>query len=516
MGGAHEDSKRVRDLAKAKNSKEDVQAESFETKTDADTPETPLDAIEPVLEGAQLNQDEKIETELAAEKQELDDAEVKETDELTDAPDESAEILEQDDKAEQVLSDETDSAAYTSDGEGVAEADELTGAPKDSVELLEQETEQVLTDETDNATDAREDDLVAETENRDAENAEVVSEEASDTIVEEPQPVAPPPVVQKSSIWPAVFGGIVAAVIGFVAGRGDQLDAYLPASLQRQTADLTPLVDQASALEERIAQLETEPPNQDPAPSLEAFDVALTDIEGVKFALSELAERVEEMGQQVETIEARPVETVETIVQQPIDNTQNAEEIASLQSAVQTLQSQIAQDEARAKSEAERLLAQAALTRVVTAVESGETFEPALSALEEVTPIDVPDALRIAAAEGVPSMSFLRENFPDAARAGLAATRAEVPETEVGGVGDFFRRQLSIRSVTPREGDDADAVLSRAEAALNAEDLEGTLVELDALPEVAKAAMQGWLDGAAARQDARQAAQEMADSLTVN
>lgn len=335
---------------------------------------------------------------------------------------------------------------------------------------------------------------------------EVLDERVEPNDYEEQMPAAPVATAQRSSIWPAVFGGVIAAVLGFIAGRGDQLDAFLPVSMHRQSVDLAPLTQQTATLSARLDVLETAAPDQELVASIDALQTSVAEIDDVNAALAELTQRVE-------AIEAQPVET---IIQRPVENEQTAEEIATLQSAVGALQSQIAEDEARAKSEAERLLAQAALMRVVTAVESGGTFVPALEALEEVTPVDIPDALRSAAVEGVPSMSALRESFPEAARSAIAAARAEVPETDVVGVGGFLRRQLNARSVTPREGDSADAVLSRAEAALKAGDLEETLVQLEALPDVATTAMQPWLDVANTRQNARNAAQDLADSLTVN
>lgn len=397
--------------------------------------------------------------------------------------------------------------------------------PHDIVEEDLQSTQEDVLDKLDALEDDQDKDLelkedeLTEQVDEDTDAPDDAKEEASEEIAEEvvseePSP-PPPPVQHQSSVWPAVFGGVVAAMLGFIAGRADQFDAYLPASMQRETTDLAPLVAQTSSLNERIAALETAEAPEAASPDLsglasdDALQSARAEIETLMATVSELTERVD-------TVEARPTETIETIVQQPIEAPDNSEEIEALQAAVDALQAQISADEALAKSEAQRLLAQAALTRVVTAVESGETFEPALGALQEVTPIEVPEALMFAAVDGVPSISALRESFPDAARAALAAARAEVPETEVSGIGGFFRRQLSIRSVTPREGSDADAVLSRAEAAVNDGNLQDALVELDALPDPAKTAMQDWLEDANARQDARDAARNLADSLTVN
>ena len=57
----------------------------------------------------------------------------------------------------------------------------------------------------------------------------------------------------------------------------------------------------------------------------------------------------------------------------------------------------------------------------------------------------------------------------------------------------FLQDQLGVRSVAPKDGDGADAVLSRAEASLKAGDLAGSLAELQALPEAGQAEMTDWI-----------------------
>ena len=73
-----------------------------------------------------------------------------------------------------------------------------------------------------------------------------------------------------------------------------------------------------------------------------------------------------------------------------------------------------------------------------------------------------------------------------------------------------------MRSVAPREGDDPDAVLSRAEAAIKSGDLETTLTELDTLPEDAQAVIADWRAEADARVAARAAADALAQRLTAD
>ena len=77
----------------------------------------------------------------------------------------------------------------------------------------------------------------------------------------------------------------------------------------------------------------------------------------------------------------------------------------------------------------------------------------------------------------------------------------------------FLANQLGARSVTPRDGADPDAVLSRAEAALRSGDLAATLQELEALPAPAAEVLTGWTARAETRQGALDAADAVAQDL---
>ena len=52
--------------------------------------------------------------------------------------------------------------------------------------------------------------------------------------------------------------------------------------------------------------------------------------------------------------------------------------------------------------------------------------------------------------------------------------------------------------LAPRAGSDPDAILSRADAAVNAGDIKGALAEIAALPQSGQAAMAGWTAAAQA------------------
>lgn len=339
-----------------------------------------------------------------------------------------------------------------------------------------------------------------------------------------PQPQHTTKIV-RGSIWPGFFGGVIAALVGFIVGRGDALDDYLPASMQRPSVDTT----QIDAIGAEAAELATQ--TSELAALIEAqsaqIDAQITRIDTLEAAEApsapeipaDLENELADIANRLAELESRPV----VPPQDDAEDAATAEALAELQNALDVQNAEIAalaaraeEAESRAAEEAARILARAALMRVQVAVESGATFSPELTELEEVAPVEVPDALRAAAEAGVPTLAALQDSFPDAARAGLAAARAEVPESEVDGLTGFLRRQLNARSVAPREGSDPDAVLSRAQAAVRAGDLGAALTEMEALPEAARTAMQDWLDAASARKAAQDAADELADSLNSN
>lgn len=73
-----------------------------------------------------------------------------------------------------------------------------------------------------------------------------------------------------------------------------------------------------------------------------------------------------------------------------------------------------------------------------------------------------------------------------------------------------------MRSLAPRDGASADAVLSRAEDATRSGDLAGAVTELSALPAPAQEAMADWVARATARAEATAAADALAAQLATN
>ncbi|MCC5975150.1 MAG: hypothetical protein JJT81_14010 [Rubellimicrobium sp.] len=171
---------------------------------------------------------------------------------------------------------------------------------------------------------------------------------------------------------------------------------------------------------------------------------------------------------------------------------QTAERLAQAQEAVAGMEQAIVRT-------ANDLLRRAAVTRVEAGLDAGSGFASALDELARMG-IAIPPVLTAVATNGLPTLAMLQDAFPTSARAALAAARSEgVADEDSNPVVAFLRDTLDVRSVEPRDGADVDAVLSRAEAALRTGQLDRALMELDALPEPALAAMSNWIAAAQIR-----------------
>ena len=323
------------------------------------------------------------------------------------------------------------------------------------------------------------------------------------TPTKTPPPVTPvaEPEKRGSVFWPMLFGGIIAGGIGFAVAEYDLLEQ---AGLRPADTSQSNLTDTIAAQEARIKALE----ETDPAPA-PTDDAALQEVQAL---VAELATRVDDLG-------SRPA----TEAPAPVDTSAFEEELAALQSSVETQRDEIQRllDNALSVEEATAQAAQAAtlqsaLGRIVSAVTTGQPFEAEIADLKANGIQDVPPALADTAATGVVTAANLQDRFPDAARASLAAARAASPDVDGGGIGGFFKQQLGARSVAPRDGDDPDAILSRAEAAMRDGRLADALAEVKALPPEAQEPLSEWLSDAQARHDAQDAVQTLTQRLTAN
>ncbi|MFQ5437887.1 MAG: COG4223 family protein [Paracoccaceae bacterium] len=147
-----------------------------------------------------------------------------------------------------------------------------------------------------------------------------------------------------------------------------------------------------------------------------------------------------------------------------------------------------------AKKNAQSIEQSLAGERLRAAIVSGRPFASLLDDLAAQRGADIPAALSGTSQTGVPSIGVLQSGFAGAARSALKASlRDAAGDGFTSRFMAFLKSQFSTRSLEPHEGDDADAVLSRAQAALGHGDLPGAVALVRQLPDAGVNEMSDWL-----------------------
>lgn len=408
-------------------------------------------------------------------------------------------------------SDDQDKTPATEVKDDVVEAEVLEEIPadaEDAPEAVEADSDE-SSDESDEA--AQEDPASEEVEASDegAEEEAPLEPEVDTT----PTP-APEPARSGAGFVPLLIGGVLAGGIGFGAAQvlgplqsgPDETTLALQAEVQAQAASIQAL--QASSDKSQGAADQAASDTASLQGSIDGLTASLAAINGqfddVSNALAGLDARIIELEKRPLT-QGLPSSAIEAYER----------ELEELKASVASQRAEAQAMEENAKMTAQQALARAALTRVLSALDAGQSFRAPLTDLVTATGSAAPVELEALADTGAPSLASLQASYPDAARAALAAAR----QTE-GQTGNrflsFMQSQLGARSVTPQEGDDADAILSRAEAALTSGNLTDTLAEIAALPEAAQAEIADWAAAARTRQEALAAGEALSQELNTN
>ncbi|GAB1361192.1 hypothetical protein MASR1M32_04280 [Rhodobacter sp.] len=337
------------------------------------------------------------------------------------------------------------------------------------------------------------------TPDKDHEPEEDRAEAVAPLVLDESERIAdtaaPPPARRRGA------GSAVLAVLLLGAGATalawfDPLGWRGPGQAQDQIAALTARLEAsdtaAKALEARLARLESAPPAVSPD-SLAALEQSVHETQAALTAL----QQAPGVGEDVSAAQiAALAQTVEQLKQQVAALPATAGSTEGIKAAVDAaMDERAAQQEAEASATVEAAQKKVARIEAVqslrAAAQSGAPYADLLPALGDL-PLD--PVLRDAAASGLVTRQALVDGFPDAARKALdASLRATGGE----GMGDrlytFLRIQTGARSLEPQEGSDPDAVLSRAEAAVQSGDVAGALDELAALPAEGQAEMKEWM-----------------------
>jgi hypothetical protein len=379
-----------------------------------------------------------------------------------------------------------------------------------------------------------EDDTLAESARaEDIADAELVSDALADRPTE---PVQPAPVRRRGggAFLGTVLGGILAAGAGFGLARmvpggwPVQDTSALESQIKAQEDSLAALTAQLADLAgrpvqdatEEIATLKSDLEKMiadssagiDPAPmiaevtgdiqaSIAALDSRLTEIEkrpvGAGGGVSSAA--IAAYDRQLQDLRAQ-------IAAQSGQGSDVAAQIEAVAAEAKAQLAAAAQEAAQLKAEAEvaaqTATADAAMGRIRAALEAGGPYAGAVADLTALG-MEIPPDIAGLAETGVPTLTDLQRSFPAVARDALsAALRAQTPTGWGDRITAFLRTQTGARSLSPREGTDPDAVLSRAEGLLADGDIAATLAELGTLPDAAKDVLAPWVAEAESRQKA--------------
>ncbi len=300
-----------------------------------------------------------------------------------------------------------------------------------------------------------------------------------------------------------VAGGVLAGAIGFFAAMlnpqfgwfADKNADALAAMQQDLDAAQADLARQQGALTDARARIDTL------SGQLSAAADQLAAAEAAGKELPDLATRLTALGARVTDLENRPIPDVGA-TQEAVDAyerelTAMRDMFAAELDRIEAAQAASAEWQTETVALGRQATVDATLSRLEMAVEAGSPVAPLLQDLANLG-VEVPAALA-SHPDGVPSLSTLQTSFPDAARQAIEADiRARADSGELGRVEAFLRLQVGQRSLTPKDGDDADAVLSRAEAALTKGDVTAALAEVEELNASDAPLMADWIAAARA------------------
>jgi hypothetical protein len=321
---------------------------------------------------------------------------------------------------------------------------------------------------------------------------------------------APPPITapRRAGFAPLLLGGVLAAALGAGAalyvfpdglGQNGAIDTELAALDARMAQALSQM---ESRLEDRLP--------ADLAPEIASLAHRLNALEaapGTEGLVQDLAAQLDAMEGRVSVLQ--PPADLEASVQAAAEAAIQAALETRIDAAISAALSETlsAQDDRAAQIEAaEAQLARnrdlferrSALAELNAAAQSGA---PAPDALERLSALGIETSALAALSSGLPTLAILQSGYAPAARAALAAAPLPDANDPVGRLTGFLRGVTNARSLAPREGEDTDAILSRAEALLRLGDLDGAIAEIDTLPEGPTMAMAEWRTMAEIRRD---------------
>ncbi|SDD27315.1 hypothetical protein SAMN05421538_101260 [Paracoccus isoporae] len=312
---------------------------------------------------------------------------------------------------------------------------------------------------------------------------------------------------ETASLAGSEAGALAAQDIIAEMPQGADTTTELQAALQAQA-------DKIAELESALsAQAAAAPQPADRMPDAVTVSAASPDTGSSALAaeIETLRQRLAAQEETISELTSRPQVDPEAI-ERVQSLAQNAEQVRSdIEAAAADARERLEAVQSEADAATQRAQAVASVAALGAALERGGSPTEAVEQLEEAG-VDVPEPL---AQEDLPTLDQVQMGYDAASRAALRASlQADGANGgAVSAVGNFLRLQTGARSVEPREGDDPDAVLSRAGALVAQGDLSTALDELQALPPEGQEAMADWTAQTEAYLAAEAALNDVANTL---
>jgi hypothetical protein len=310
-----------------------------------------------------------------------------------------------------------------------------------------------------------------------------------------------------SALIAAVTGAVAAALViaaATLAGwPGEAVAPTAPAAPQVSSADIDALAARVASVESKAGKPAATAPDPAAAARIEALEKSLASLRG---ELAATRSQSEKLAADLVSVKSAPRETAA-----PVDLSGINDRLAQIERTNRAQTSEIAEENAKPADDVPlRRIVAAALLDVL--VRSGDPYPAALSAAKSLAPD--PDALKPLdgfAASGVPSAAVLSRELLTL----VPKLQPPMPENAATGTGLVARLQAGAAKLvrierTDAVGNDRGNVVARITAAALRNDSSEARRELNTLSPADRAAAQGWIDKADARDAALAASRQFA------
>lgn len=299
-------------------------------------------------------------------------------------------------------------------------------------------------------------------------------------------------------------------------GTADEAAAIIADTSEEQPAivnapetapeEVTPAdTDTIQLAEENSRQEDNTPP---PADS-DAIEARIDDITST-VKQDVLAETEQAISQAIGKTEAQVEELRTQLTEQTELQREANEQLASLSSKIETIET----SDLSTTRHSTLLLALGDLSE---GIDSGRPFGRELDTVENLTPnARELTALHKYSDAGLPTTTELQQAYQEAARNALSGAKRAEADGAMGRFAANLSGLFTVRKIGDVEGDSLSAIIARAEARLESDDLPSALQELEQLDGPGRAAFQEWIDAASAKVDAHRRINALEKSIAAS